>query len=116
MSGVFPEDDWDPYEGWNRASLIFRSRKPYHPKTTPADLLMPSGRGNPRMFGMCALMAVCLTVLYLSFPLFTLSIFVPIGGAIFGAIIAGTALTFTALLYVLGTRETRRDREYAAQL
>jgi hypothetical protein len=91
--------------GWNRASIVFWSRKPYRPAVTREDFHLPRGVGNVRMLAMCALMATCLTVLYLWFPLFVAGLFVPLGGALYGGILGGTALALTALMYVRGVRD-----------
>ena len=61
MPGVFDHDDWDPYKGWNRASVIFGSRGNYRPTITANDLLTPHGFGNVRKAGMSLVMALCAT-------------------------------------------------------
>lgn len=115
MIGLIPEIDWDPYEGWNRASIGFRSRKPYKPAIRAEDLLMPSGFGNLRMLGMCAVMAVAMTLLYVWTPLWLLNFFVPHSGAWYGGVLGGTVVVLTPVLYFLATHETRRDRELASK-
>jgi hypothetical protein len=111
---LFPGEH--PYKGWNRASIGFWSRKPYRPNVGPDDLLMPNGLGNLRMLGTCAAMALIITVLYVWAPLFFLNVFVPLGGIVYGATLGGALVALTLFLYLMGTRETRRDRELAARL
>jgi hypothetical protein len=106
----------DPNKGWNRASIQYKSRRPYKPSVKAEDLLVPSGFGNLRMFGMCAAMAAIMTVLYIWIPLFFLNVFVPVGAVTYAASLGGAILGFTLFLYAAGTRETRGDRELAAQL
>lgn len=106
----------DPHYGWNRASIQYRSVKPYKSPRTAEDLLMPNGLGNLRMLGTCALMAAMMTLLYVWFPLLCLNVFVPFSGPTYAAALGGALLGITTFLYVGGTRETRRDRELATRL
>ena len=110
------DNEWDPYDGFNRASIIMRSRKPYRPNIRAEDLLTPSGLGNARMAGMCVVMAICLVILYIWPVLFVVNLAAPMGGHLFGSILGGFALAFFVFLYFAGARETRRDRELAARL
>ena len=113
---MFDENDWDPYDGFNRASIVMRSRKPYRPSIRAEDLLTPSGFGNARMAGMCVGMAICLVLLYIWPVLFVVNLAAPMDGRLFGSILGVIALAFFVFLYFAGTRETRRDRELAARL
>jgi hypothetical protein len=106
----------DPYKGWNRASIQFRSRKPYKPNIRAEDLVMPNGLGNLRMFGMCVAMALMMTVLYVWVPLYMVHFFVPMTGVWYSGAVGCAFVGLTALLYFGGARETRRDRELAARL
>ena len=115
MDDVFAKD-WDPYKGWNRASVIRGSRKPYRPNIRADDLLTPSGLGNARMAGMCVVMAICLVLLYIWPVLFVVNLAVPMDGGLFSSILGIFAFAFFVFLYFAGTRETRRDRELAARL
>ena len=90
--------------GWNRASIVFWSRKPYRPDVSRDDFTLPRGAHNVRTLGMCAFMASSLTILYLWFPLFVTGLFVPLRGAVYGGIMGGVALTLTAVMYVRSTR------------
>jgi hypothetical protein len=114
VEDFLPEQD--PYKGWNRASIMYLSRKPYRPNIRTEDLLLPSGRGNLRMFGMSAAMALMMTLLYVWTPLFFLNVWVPLSGAIYGGVLGGAIVTLTSCIYFFGARETRRDRELAARL
>src|SRR6266508_451281 len=106
----------DPNKGWNRASIQYKSRRPYEPSISAEDLLMPSGFGSFRMLWMSAFMALCVTLLYFWTLLFLLNVFVPLSGEVYGAVLASALVVFTLFFYILGTHETRRDRELAARL
>jgi membrane associated rhomboid family serine protease len=106
----------DPNYGWNRASVQYKSRRPYKPTVKAEDLVMPNGLGNARMFGTCFLMGAILTLLYVWIPLIFLNVFVPLGGTAYAAAIGGALLALTLFLYAAGTRETQRDRELATRL
>jgi len=106
----------DPNKGWNRASVQYRSRRPYKPSIRAEELLMPNGLGNVRMLGTCLLMAVMMTAMYVWIPLIFLNVFVPISGTTYAAALGGILFGLTVFLYVAGTRETRRDRELATRL
>jgi hypothetical protein len=108
--------DWDPYDGFNRASIVMASRKPYRPNIRAEDLLTPSGLGNFRMAGMCVVMAICMVLLYIWPVLFVVNLAVPMTGLLFSSILGTFAFAFFLFLYFAGTRETRRDRELAARL
>jgi hypothetical protein len=115
MGDLFPEDG-DPNDPWNRASVIFGSRKPRPAKIGPEDLLAPSGLGNVRMTSMCAVMAFCMTVLYFWPVLFFVNFWIPLRRHAYGGLFLAALVGFFLFLYVAGTRETRRDRELAAKL
>jgi hypothetical protein len=105
-----------PNYGWNRASVQYRSRRPYRPAVKAEDLVMPNGLGNLRMLSTCLAMAGIMTLLYVWIPLIFLNVFVPISGVTYAAVMGGWLLGLTTFLYVAGTRETRRDRELATRL
>jgi hypothetical protein len=113
MADVFAKD-WDPYDGWNRESIVMASRKPYRPRIRAEDLLTPSGLGNVRMAGMCVVMAVCLVLPYIWPVLFVVNLAVPMDGLVLSSILG--AFAFFVFFYFAGARETRRDRELAARL
>jgi hypothetical protein len=106
----------DPNYGWNRASIRYKSRKPYRPNVKPQDLLMPNGLGNLRMLRACVVMAGAITVLYVWIPLIFLNVFVPISGLTYALVMGVALLAITTFLHLAGTRETRRDRELARRL
>ena len=105
-----------PRTGWDRASISYRSRKSYKPDIRAEDLVMPSGLGNLRMFGMCVGMALMMTVLYVWSPLYLVHFFVRMSGPLYGEVLGGAFVGLTAFLYLAGSRETRRDRKLAARL
>jgi hypothetical protein len=115
VGDVFDTNEWDPYEGWSRASIVRASRQPYRPKITAEDLLTPSGFGNARMAAMCLVMAVCATLLYIWPVVFVVNLAYPLGHA-FNVVLLAAILAFFVFLYFAGARETRRDRELAARL
>ena len=115
MGDVFDTDEWDPYDGWSRASVIRSSRQPYRPKITAEDLLTPRGLGNARMAGMCLVMGVCATLLYIWPVVFVVNLAYPLG-QVFNLILLAATFTFSVFLYFAGARETRRDQELAARL
>ena len=108
--------EWDPNDGWNRASVGFWSRKRYKPNVSPDDLLMPNGLGNLRMLGSCVAMAGMMTALYVWPPVFLIGFWLPVRGVLYGEVLGGALVAFTLVLYLAGARETRRDRELAARL
>jgi hypothetical protein len=106
----------DSRRGWNRAVIQHRSSKLRQPNVTIADLTLPNGLGNFRMFRTCAMMAGIMTVLYVWVPLMVLNVFVHLSGPVYAAALGGSLLLLTAFLYVGGTRETQRERELATRL
>ena len=115
MGDVFDTNDWDPYDGFNRASVIRGSRQPYRPKITAEDLLTPRGLGNARMAGMCLVMGICATLLYVWPVVFVVNMAYPLGHG-FNVALLAAILTFSLFLYFAGARETRRDQELAGRL
>jgi hypothetical protein len=109
-------DAQDSRRGWNRASIQYRSSKLRQPDVTLADLTLPNGLGNFRMFRTCLMMAGIMTVLYVWVPLMVLNVFVELSGPVYVAALGGSLLLLTAFLYVAGTRETRRERDLATRL
>jgi hypothetical protein len=115
MSDVMPgEDGFDDTRGWDRASIAFRSRKPYFPDISREDLLLPNEVGKLRTFLLCAVCAFGIAAL-LGFPLLAVAIFVPLGR--WYAVSLGVAfVALTVLLFVYSTYETRRLRRLAKDL
>jgi hypothetical protein len=115
MSGLMPgEDGFDETKGWDRASIAYRSRKPYVPAISRDDLLLPNETGRLRTLGLCSICAFGMTIL-LSFPLLALAIFVPLGRWFFVSL-GGAFLGLTVLLFLVSTRETSQLRRLAKEL
>jgi len=102
--------------GWNRASIIFWSRKQYRPRARPDDLAMLRAFGKLRLLGFCLVAAFGTTAVLVWTPLFLLDLYVDVGGAVFGATLGTALFVFTVLFYWWSVRVTRRDRELAARL
>jgi uncharacterized membrane protein YqjE len=116
MSDLMPgEDGFDDTRGWDRASIAYRSRKPYVPDVTREDLLVPNEAGKMRALGLCLICAFGLTLLFVGFPLLALGIFVPLG-LWYPASLGGALLGLTVLLFLVSTRETWRLRSLAKEL
>ena len=109
-------DAKDSRRGWNRAVIQYRSSKLRKPNVTIADLTLPNGLGNFRMFRTCVMMAGIMTVLYIWVPLMVLNFFVALSGPVYVAALGGSLLLLTAFLYLFGTHETRRERDLATRL
>ena len=110
MSDLMPGDDgFGETKGWDRASIAFRSRKPYVPEVNAEDLLLPNEAGKLRTLGLCLACAFGMTILYVAFPLFIVGIFVSLGPW-YPASLGGALLGLTILLFLVSTRETRRLR------
>jgi hypothetical protein len=116
VDDIFSTDNGDPYKGFNRASVIFGSRKAVQPRLRPQDLLTHSGFGNARLAGACAVMALSMTLLYVWPILFFVNFWVPLQGQTYIGVLVGAMLAFLLFLYFAGACETRRDRELAARL
>jgi hypothetical protein len=115
MSDVMPgEDGFDDTRGWDRASIAFRSRKPYFPDIGREDLLLPDETGKLRTLGLCSICAFGIAVL-LGFPLLAFAIFVPLGRW-YAVCLGGAFVTLTVLLFVFSTYETQRLRRLAKEL
>lgn len=99
---------------WDRASIAFRSRKPYVPEVSADDLLLPNEAGKFRTLGMCLVCAFGLTILYVAFPLFVVGIFVPLGPW-YPASVGGTLVGLTILLLIVSSHETRQFRKLAKE-
>jgi hypothetical protein len=106
----------NPNYGWNRASIQYRSRRPYKSSVKAEDLLMPNGLGTFQMLWTCFLMAGMITLMYVWIPLIFVNVWVPFGGTTYAAAVGGILLALTLFLYMAGTRETRRDRDLATRL
>ena len=102
--------------GWNRASILFWSRKPYRPGIRREDLLLPKHLEGLRLLGTCVVTAVCITAFAVWAPLFFLSVFIGLDGVLTAGILIGAFVALTLVLYFWVARETRRDRELAARL
>ena len=113
MSDLMPgEDGFDETRGWDRASIAFRSRKPYVPDVSREDLLLPNEAGKLRTLGLCSICAFGLTILFVGVPLLALGIFAPLG-LWYPALLGGAFLGLAVLLFLVSTHETRQLRRLA---
>ena len=95
------DDGFDETRGWDRASIAHRSRKPYVPDVTAADLVLPNEAGLFR-------------TLYLGLPLYVAILLGPVGA--WGPGSLGVAFLLLAVLLTLySTRETDQLRELAGE-
>jgi hypothetical protein len=109
------DDGTDDTKGWDRASIAYKSRKPYFPSIEAKDLRLPAEAGRFRTLVMCAACAVCLTLLYLGVPLFAVTlVFYDLGAWLPGILIA-TTLLVTVLLFAVSIYETRELRRLARE-
>jgi hypothetical protein len=108
-------DGFDDRKGWDRASIAYRSRKPYVPNVSREDLLLPSGPRTIRTLGLCLICALAMTVLYVAIPLLILGIFVSLGSWD-GIVLVGALLSLTALVFFAARYEDRRLRQLASEL
>ena len=98
--------DEHPNKGWNRASLTYWSRKPYRPRLTEKDRQIPRGSG-PRMLAQCAAAGSLLSLTFLWFLLFLVSLYDPLPGELRAGVIAGMAVVLTFGLYALSAYRGR---------
>jgi hypothetical protein len=107
----------DDNHGWNRASIIFRSRHVYRPDIRRDDLLLPSGTLTLKTLVISFFCGVAITLLYIWVTFFFVRVLAGVDPGIwFAAIMAGAPLALGGIIFVLATRETKRDREYARTL
>jgi hypothetical protein len=100
---------------WDRASIALISRKPYVPKISRRDLLLPSGADKLRTFGLCAICGFALSILYVGIPLLILGIFVSLGR--WDAIVLGAVFpALTVIVFVAATHESRQLKQLAREL
>jgi hypothetical protein len=104
-----------PNKGWNRASIMFWSRRPYVPRMRPEDRRLPSNLGGARLFGTCVLAAACVTAACVWPPLFFASIFLGLSGQLCGGVLVAALVGLTFVFYFWVARETRRDRRLLAR-
>ena len=98
-----------PNRGWNRASIIFWSRRPYRPRISAEDRRLPTDLTSVRLAATCAATAACVAAVCVWPPLFIASVFVRIDGPLFGAVLAGAALLLAVVFYFWVAREPRAD-------
>jgi hypothetical protein len=116
LSDLMPgEDGFDDTKGWDRASIAFRSRKPYVPDVSREDLLLPNEAGKLRTLVLCLICAFGLTILFVGFPLLAIGIFAPLG-LWYPAFLGGAFLGLAVLLFLVSTHETRQLRSLAKEL
>ena len=109
------DDGFGDTRGWDRASIASRSRAPYHPNVEQSDLLLPNEAGLLKTLVLCFATAFCMSILYVSIPLFIVNIFIPLGSW-FGAIVVGSVPALTIILFVFSSHETRQLRRLAQEL
>jgi hypothetical protein len=115
---AFPGDDSDSSgdpRGWDRASIAVRSKKTFQPDISQADLLLPNEASKMRAFAICAATAAMMSALYGFFPLFLVSIWLPLGGW-YPWIMLTMFVALAIGLFVLSVFETRSLRRLAADL
>lgn len=109
-------DDFGEKKGWNRASIVANVHtKPYQPDVSLDDLLLPNEAGRLKTVLLCAVTAVCFTLLYVGAPLYMVSLFVPMG-VWFGASLALVSSTLSVFLSWFSFHETRELRKLAREL
>jgi hypothetical protein len=96
-----------PNKGWNRASIVFWSRKPYRPRVRREDLVLPTHLAGVRLLASCLLPAFSLTAFAVWTPLFFVTIFTGLSMTAFVAIMGGAFLVVTWALYVWVARAAR---------
>ena len=104
-----------PNRGWNRASIIFWSRKPYRPRIREEDRRLPTELSALRLVATCIVTASCVGSVLLWPPLFIASVFLDLSGALFGAFLGGAVVALTFVFYFWVTAESRHERRSAAQ-
>jgi hypothetical protein len=108
-------DGFDERKTWDRASIAFRSRKPYVPNISRQDLLLPNGADKLRTLGLCVICAFAMSILYVAIPLLILGIFVSLGR--WDAIVLGAVFpALTVIVFVAATHESRQLRQLAKEL
>ena len=105
-----------PNRGWNRASIMFWSRRAYRPRIRPEDRRPPTGMGPVRILATSALAAICATVALVWPPLFYISISLHLSGRVYGGVLAVATLALTFAFFAWIAFETRRDRDAASRL
>jgi len=96
-----------PNKGWNRASIMFWSRRPYVPRIRPDDRRLPTHLGGARLFGTCVFAAACVTAAGVWPPLFFASIFLGLSGALCIGLLAASLFALTFVFYFWVAREAR---------
>jgi hypothetical protein len=82
---------------------------------TPESLRLPNETSKLYTLWLCALGGVCLTVLWVFFPLLFIGIVVPLG-IWYPLLLAVAPVVLTVVLFAFSTTETRRLRELARDL
>jgi hypothetical protein len=115
MDDAYPGNDgFGETKGWDRASVAYRSRKPYRPDISQADLLLPNEAGRVRTILICTATAIGITLLYVGAPLYMVSFFVPMGGW-FVISLAVVCVILAASLSWFSFHETRQLRKLARE-
>ena len=93
--------------GWDRASIVFWSRKPYRPRIRPEDRVLPTHLAGLRLLGSCVAPAFCLTAFAVWTPLFFVTVFTGLSMTAFVAALGGAFVAVTCGLYVWVARAAR---------
>jgi hypothetical protein len=103
-------------KGWNRISIIFWSRQPYRPNVSADDFRLPSGGFTLRTLATCLLCGVAITLGYIWFVLFFVSILAGLElGPWFFAIMGGSPFVIGTILFVLARGRRNRERKLTAE-
>jgi hypothetical protein len=113
---VGDEDGYGDTKGWDRVSIAFHSRR-YRPPLTPDDVRLPKEPSSWRNLGICFVCGVCLTFLYVWFPLLFVSLVLSLSlGYWYPGVLGGALVGLTLVLFAVSVRETRQLRGSAGQL
>jgi hypothetical protein len=86
-------------KGWNRASIMFWSRKAYRPRIRREDFRPLKHVRGPRLLGTCVAGAIGISAFFVWVPLFFVSIFSGLSMTAFAAIIGSAFVLLTCVLY-----------------
>jgi hypothetical protein len=95
--------------GWNRASIIFWSRKPYRPRIRREDLALPKHLDGLRLVGSAIAAGASVTAFFVWVPLFFVTIFAGLDMATFAVTLAAAFVALSIALYFWVVSEKRRS-------
>jgi hypothetical protein len=100
--------------GWDRASVRFRSRPSrFESDVTRNDLFVPGGGSKVVLFGACAACGGMLAVLWGYFGQMFFTLFVGVDpGWWFWWVVLGIGIAATLLLFTFAVRDRKRDAEW----